>query len=126
MAIRFPALNISLRVLSSEHLEEIHIGDLWDYPRDNSIFEEFYLNQKYVDVSVHIFKLTGKRKSNFINAIIHFNKKELIFEDCYEFISYCELKEFLMNRYRSLDDDLAKSVLLRLAKQSKDIKDLIG
>ena len=84
MSIQFPILNISLSNLSSQDLEETHIGDLWDYPGDNSIFEEYYNNQKYVDQSGHIFKIIGKRKSNFINSIIHFNKKELIFEDCGE------------------------------------------
>ena len=126
MSIQFPILNISLSNLSSQDLEETHIGDLWDYPDDNSIFEEYYNNQKYVDQSGHIFKIIGKRKSNFINSIIHFNKKELIFEDCGETISFSVLKDFLINRYNSLDDNLAKSVLIRLTKQSKNIKDLIG
>lgn len=72
MSIQFPILNISLSNLSSQDLEETHIGDLWDYPGDNSIFEEYYNNQKYVDQSGHIFKIIGKRKSNFINSIIHF------------------------------------------------------
>ena len=126
VSIQFPILNISLSNLSSQDLEETHIGDLWDYPGDNSIFEEYYNNQKYVDQSGHIFKIIGKRKSNFINSIIHFNKKELIFEDCGETISFSVLKDFLINRYNSLDDNLAKSVLIRLTKQSKNIKDLIG
>lgn len=126
MSIQFPILNISLSNLSSQDLEETHIGDLWDYPGDNSIFEEYYNNQKYVDQSGHIFKIIGKRKSNFINSIIHFNKKELIFEDCGETISFSVLKDFLINRYNSLDDNFAKSVLIRLTKQSKNIKDLIG
>ena len=126
MSIQFPILNISLSNLSSQDLEETHIGDLWDYPGDNSIFEEYYNNQKYVDQSGHIFKIIGKRKSNFINSIIHFNKKELIFEDCGETISFSVLKDFLIYRYNSLDDNLAKSVLIRLTKQSKNIKDLIG
>ena len=99
MSIQFPILNISLSNLSSLDLEETHIGDLWDYPGDNSIFEEYYNNQKYVDQSGHIFKIIGKRKSNFINSIIHFNKKELIFEDCGETISFSVLKDFLINRY---------------------------
>ena len=97
MSIQFPILNISLSNLSSQDLEETHIGDLWDYPGDNSIFEEYYNNQKYVDQSGHIFKIIGKRKSNFINSIIHFNKKELIFEDCGETISFSVLKDFLIN-----------------------------
>ena len=133
MSIQFPILNISLSNLSSQDLEETHIGDLWDYPGDNSIFEEYYNNQRYVDQSGHIFKIIGKRKSNFINSIIHFNKKELIFENCGETISFSVLKDFLINRYNSLDDkynslddNLAKSVLIRLTKQSKNIKDLIG
>ena len=46
MSIQFPILNISLSNLSSQDLEETHIGDLWDYPGDNSIFEEYYNNQK--------------------------------------------------------------------------------
>ena len=99
MSIQFPILNISLSNLSSQDLEETHIGDLWDYPGDNGIFEEYYNNQKYVDQSGHIFKIIGKRKSNFINSIMHFNKKELIFEDCGETISFSVLKDFLINRY---------------------------
>ena len=59
MSIKFPILNISLSNLSSQDLEETHIGDLWDYPGDNSIFEEYYNNQKYVDQSGHIFKITS-------------------------------------------------------------------
>ena len=59
-------------------------------------------------------------------VVIHFNKKELIFEDCGETISFSVLKDFLINRYNSLDDNLAKSVLIGLTKQSKNIKDLIG
>ena len=54
MSIQFPILNVSLSNLSSQDLEETHIGDLWDYPGDNSIFEEYYNNQKYVDQSGHI------------------------------------------------------------------------
>lgn len=56
MSIQFPILNVSLSNLSSQDLEETHIGDLWDYPGDNSIFEEYYNNQKYVDQSGHILK----------------------------------------------------------------------
>lgn len=78
MSIQFPILNISLSNLSSQDLEETHIGDLWDYPGDNSIFEEYYNNQKYVDQSGHIFKIIGKRKSNFINSIIHFSNVQKI------------------------------------------------
>ena len=59
MSIQFPILNISLSNLSSQDLEETHIGDLWDYPGDNGIFEEYYNNQKYVDQSGHIFKIIG-------------------------------------------------------------------
>ena len=47
-------------------------------------------------------------------------------EDCGETIRFSVLKDFLINRYNSLDDNLAKSVLIRLTKQSKNIKDLIG
>ena len=68
MSIQFPILNISLSNLSSQDLEETHIGDLWDYPGDNSIFEEYYDNQKYVDQSGHIFKIIGKRKSNRVTS----------------------------------------------------------
>lgn len=112
----------------------MHLSEIWHSKKNDcrlsrtqvSIFEEYYNNQKYVDQSGHIFKIIGKRKSNFINSIIHFNKKELIFEDCGETISFSVLKDFLINRYNSLDDNLAKSVLIRLTKQSKNIKDLIG
>ena len=64
MSIQFPILNISLSNLSSQDLEETHIGDLWDYPGDNSIFEEYYNNQKYVDQSGHIFKITKVSQVN--------------------------------------------------------------
>ena len=69
MSIQFPILNISLSNLSSQDLEETHIGDLWDYPGDNSIFEEYYNNQKYVDQSGHIFKIIGKRKNYYTNPV---------------------------------------------------------
>ena len=39
MSIQFPILNISLSNLRSQDLEETHIGDLWDYPGDNSILK---------------------------------------------------------------------------------------
>ena len=126
MIIQFPILNISLSSLNKEYLEETHIGDFWDYPRDNSIFEEYYINQRYVDQSGRIFKIIGKRKENLINSIIHFNKEKLIFEDTGENIGFSALKELLIKRYNSLDDDFAKSILVRLIAQSKNIKDLIG
>lgn len=126
MIIQFPILNISLSSLNKEYLEETHIGDFWDYPRDNSIFEEYYINQRYVDQSGRIFKIIGKWKSNLINSIIHFNKEKLIFEDTGENIGFSALKELLIKRYNSLDDDFAKSILVRLIAQSKNIKDLIG
>ena len=37
MSIQFPILNISLSNLSSQDLEETHIGDLWDYPGKNML-----------------------------------------------------------------------------------------
>lgn len=71
-------------------------------------------------------RLDARRTLKSLVADLRFNKKELIFEDCGETISFSVLKDFLINRYNSLDDNLAKSVLIRLTKQSKNIKDLIG
>ena len=116
--------SVEIAVLD-ENNERVSIG--WLSGLTDEIRQDFTdNNQKYVDQSGHIFKIIGKRKSNFINSIIHFNKKELIFEDCGETISFSVLKDFLINRYNSLDDNLAKSVLIRLTKQSKNIKNLIG
>lgn len=55
MSIQFPILNISLSNLSSQDLEETHIGDLWDYPGDNSIFEEYYTIIKNMLTKVGIY-----------------------------------------------------------------------
>ena len=126
MIIHFPILNISLSSVNSENLEETHIGDLWNYPHDNDVFEKYYIGQKYVDQSGCIFKIIGRRKSNFINKILHFNKDELVFEDTGETIGFSALKELLIKRYNSLDDNFAKSILIRLTVQSKNIKELIG
>ena len=68
MSIQFPILNVSLSNLSSQDLEETHIGDLWDYPGDNSIFEEYYNNQKYVDQSGHIFKIIPVGGINLVHT----------------------------------------------------------
>jgi len=122
----FPILNISLTSLNLQNLENIHIGDLWDYPRDNSIFDKYYLNQEYVDQNGCIFKLTGKTKPNFIHAIIHFNKCELELEYTGQSIDFIKLKEFVIQRYETLEDDFDKSVLIKLASQSNTFKELIG
>lgn len=126
MKIQFPILNISLNSLNVQSLEEIHIGDVWDYPRDNVFFEKYYLNQEYVDQNGHIFKIIGKIKSNFINTIIHFNKDQLKFEDTGRIIEFADLKSLVIHRYSTLDNDFDKSILIDLATKSKTFKELIG
>ena len=115
MKIQFPILNISLNSLNVQSLEEIHIGDVWDYPRDNVFFQ-----------NGHIFKIIGKIKSNFINTIIHFNKDQLKFEDTGRIIEFADLKSLVIHRYSTLDNDFDKSILIDLATKSKTFKELIG
>lgn len=126
MKLQFPMLNISLVSLNPQSLEEIHIGDLWDYPRDNHLFDKYYLNQQYVDQNGHIFKITGKTKTDLIHAIIHFNKDKLKFDDTGRNIKFNDLKNFVIQRYATLDDDFAKSILIDLATKSRSFKELIG
>ena len=104
----------------------MHIGDLWDYPRDNSIFDKYYLNQEYVDQNGYIFKLIGKNKSNFIHAIVHFKKCELKLEYTGQSIDFIKLKEFIICRYTTLEEGFDKSVLIKLASQSNTFNELIG
>lgn len=126
MEPNFPILNISLTSLNAQSLEGIHIGDLWDYPRDNGIFNKYYLNQEYVDQNGHIFKLIGKTKSNFIHTIVHFNKYELMFVDTEQSIDLINLRDFLIRRYSTLDNDFDKSILINLAIKSNTFHELIG
>lgn len=126
MKPRFPILNISLALLNLQNLEDIHIGDLWDYPRDNGIFNKYYLNQEYVDQNGHIFKLIGKKRSNFIHTIVHFNKYELIFVYTEQSIDLISLKNLLICRYSTLDNDFYKSILINLSIKSNTFHELIG
>ena len=124
--MRFPILNISIPSLNSDILEALHIGDYWDYPNNKHIFDRYYLNHEYVDQQGHIFRLIGKSKSNIINRILHFKSEQLYFDDTHKSIDFDELKDLLLKRYDALDEDISRSVLMRLAQKAKSIKDLIG
>lgn len=124
--MRFPILNISIPSLNSDILEALHIGDYWDYPDNKHIFDRYYLNHEYVDQQGQIFRLIGKSKSNIINRILHFKSEQLYFDDTLKSIDFDELKDLLLKRYNTLDEDISRSVLMRLAQQAKSIKDLIG
>ena len=124
--MRFPILNISILSLNSNFLEVLHIGDYWDYPNNKHIFDRYYLHHKYVDQQGQIFRLIGKSKSNIINRILHFKSEQLYFDDTHKSIDFDELKDLLLKRYDTLDEEMSRSVLLRLVQQAKSIKDLIG
>lgn len=124
--MRFPILNISIPSLNSDILEALHIGDYWDYPNNKHIFDRYYPNHEYVDQQGQIFRLIGKSKSNIINRILHFKSEQLYFDDTHKSIDFDELKDLLLKRYDALDEDISRSVLMRLAYQAKSIKDLIG
>lgn len=124
--MKFPILNISIQSLNSNFLEVLHIGDYWDYPDNKHIFDRYYLHHEYVDQQGQIFRLIGKSKSNIINRILHFKSEQLYFEDTHRSIDFDELKGLLLKRYDKLDEEMSRSVLMRLAQQAKSIKDLIG
>ena len=124
--IAFPILNISLSSLNSDSLEELHIGDYWDYPTDGLLFGRYYANQEYVDQNGNIFRLAGKRQTNIINRLIHSRSRELYFNDTHKTIGFGELQQLILKRLQSFDDDFAKSILIGLAEKAKSIKELIG
>ena len=124
--MKFPILNISILSLNSNFLEVLNIGDYWDYPNNKHIFVRYYLHHKYVDQQGQIFRLIGKSKSNIINRILHFKSEQLYFDDTHKSIDFDELKDLLLKRYDTLDEEMSRSVLLRLVQQAKSIKDLIG
>lgn len=124
--MKFPILNISIPSLNSNFLEVLHIGDYWDYSDNEHIFDRYYLHHEYVDQRGQIFRLIGKSKSNIINRILHFKSEQLYFEDTHRSIDFDELKDLLLKRYDTLDEEISRSVLMRLAQQAKSIKDLIG
>lgn len=124
--MKFPILNISIRSLNSNFIEVLHIGDYWDYPNYKHIFDRYYLHHEYVDQQGQIFRLIGKSKSNIINRILHFKSEQLYFEDTHKSIDFDELKDLLLRRYDTLDEEIFRSVLMRLTQQAKSVKDLIG
>ncbi len=127
MVIQYPILNVSLSSVTYKHLEYIHIGDLWDYSSDSRIFNEYYLNQKFADQTGRVFKIIGKQEpSSFLNRVLHWGKEELVFEETGETIDFSRLKEFVINRYQSLDDDFARPILLGLVEKANNFEDLIG
>lgn len=124
--MRFPILNISIPSFNSDIIEALHIGDYWDYPDNKHIFDRYYLNHEYVDQQGQIFRLIGKSKSNIINRILHFKSEQLYIDHTHKSIDFDELKDLLLKRYDTLNEDISRSVLMRLAQQAKSIKDLIG
>ena len=107
--MKFPILNISISSLNSNILEELHIGDYWDYPDNKHIFNRYYLHHEYVDQQGQIFRLIGKNKSNIINKILHFKSEQLFFDDTHKSIDFDELKDLLLKRYDTLDEDRENS-----------------
>lgn len=124
----FPLMNISISKLNNDNIEHLIIGDKYHYPKSKWIdfFNEFYLDNEFVDCNGNVFKLIGTQNSAMLQRLLHLGKEELVFKYTGKKMTFIQVQEFLINRYKTWDDDIGRPMMIDFMKKADDIRGLIG
>ncbi|UAB86302.1 hypothetical protein INR75_10020 [Zunongwangia sp. SCSIO 43204] len=106
--IQFPVINISNPNFSKEEdLTSFLLMDGFIYNNTEVYFQEYLKDNLFCDCDGKIFKITGKRHSKSIFRKVFFflpniYKIELIFEATNEYLTLDDLRDFMIERVKSL------------------------
>ena len=106
--IKFPAINISNPNFSKEEdLTSFLLLDAFIYSDTETYFKEYLKDNLFCDSNGKIFKITGKKEPRYLFKKVFFflpniYKIELIFEATIEYMTLDDLRDFMIERVKTL------------------------
>ena len=106
--IKFPAINISNPNFSKEEdLTSFLLLDAFIYSDTETYFKEYLKDNLFCDSNGKIFKITGKKEPRYLFKKVFFflpniYKIELIFEATNEYMTLDDLRDFMIERVKTL------------------------
>lgn len=105
--MNFPLINISADKWSHEELTVYVIFDEFIYSDDESVFNQFFRNQQFIDCDGNIFIPVGKAKlkgewRNWLKFIPNVWKREIIFQPTIKKWSVEKLRSYMIDRVSEL------------------------
>jgi len=126
MNINYPILNISTPKWSNDIVDELFRYDDIYYSNDETFFESYFLNHKFVDSNGDIFKLYGKVPIKAFWVRLFTLKRSLFqFEATNEKMTFSEIKNLMITRINDLEGEEAKNQWIARLEKANSIQELI-
>ncbi|MXS70465.1 hypothetical protein GSF70_04470 [Flavobacteriaceae bacterium W22] len=129
--MNFPIINISAEKWDAEYLLEYIIFDEFIYSDNESIFNQFYRNQHFIDCDGNIFIPVGKYElqgkwRHWLRFIPNVWKREIIFQSTGKSWSVEKLRKYLIDRVSELEKDKHSEKWLSDLRAAKNHSELIN
>ena len=129
--MNFPLLNISVKNWNSEDLMEYILFDKFIYTGKESLFNEFYKGQLFIDCNGQIYRALEKAElnqkwRNWLRFIPNIWKREIIFKPTGEAWTVAELRNHLVERVSELKPDTHREKWKSDLKNAKTYSELIN
>ena len=129
--IKFPAINISNPNFSKEEdLTSFLLLDAFIYSDTETYFKEYLKDNLFCDSNGKIFKITGKKEPRSLFKKVFFflpniYKIELIFEATNEYMILDDLRDFMIERVKTLGYGKFEVKWILALRKAKTYEELI-
>ena len=129
--IKFPAINISNPNFSKEEdLTSFLLLDAFIYSDTETYFKEYLKDNLFCDSKGKIFKITGKKEPRYLFKKVFFflpniYKIELIFEATNEYMTLDDLRDFMIERVKTLGYGKFEVKWILALRKAKTYEELI-
>lgn len=127
--MKFPAANISLDWDENGDYSIYSLEDQYIYTADYKVYQEYYLNQLFVDSNGDVYKIIDRKLPNQFRQILSFIpnlcKVELIFMRTGNIMSLEELRRHFLSQIEKLESNEHKTEWIDKVKNAKSYEEII-
>lgn len=128
--MKFPAANISIQKWDKNEDYLIYIlEDKFIYTTDQKLFENFFLNNLFVDSKGEVYKVVDRKLPSLTRRIFsflpNFCKIELLFKPTHDKMTLEEVRQHILNQLVILDQNQNTADWIHSVKKAKTFQDVI-
>ncbi len=128
--MKFPAANVSIKNWNKDEDYLIYIlEDEFIYTTSNKLYQEYFLDNLFVDSNGDIYKLIDRKLPNLFRQILGFIpnycKVELMFKPTGDKMAVEQVRQHILNQINKLDDDQNKVEWVDKVKNAKSYEGII-
>lgn len=128
--MKFPAANVSIKSWDENEDYLIYIlEDEFIYTTNPKIYQDYFLNNLFVDSNGDIYKLIDRKLPNSFRQILrfipNFCKVELIFKPTKDKMTIEQVKQHILSQLNKLNNDTNKVEWIDKVKNAKSYEEII-